>query len=60
MAERLLTVKEVAERLQLSTSAVYELTDAGLLRSLRLGVGRGAVRIRPADLEAYLGEAESR
>lgn len=54
--EPLLTVAEVAERLNLSTTAVYDLCNAGLLPCYRLGTGKKKppIRIRPEALEEYL------
>lgn len=49
--EQLLRVKQVAAMLDLNTSTVYRLIEAGRLRALRLGVGNGGLRI-PRD--AYL------
>ena len=51
---RLLTVPEVAEWLRISTSLVYQLADAGKLPVHRIGNGRGTIRFRPEDIEAYL------
>jgi excisionase family DNA binding protein len=50
----LLTVKQVAERLQVSSSAVYQLLDAGRLACHRIGTGRGAIRVSESDLESFL------
>ena len=50
----LLTVKEVARRLRVSQSLIYQLVDAGRLGCHRIGNGRGAIRIRPDDVAEYL------
>ncbi len=50
----LMTVKEVARRLRVSASLVYQLIDSGKLGCHRIGNGRGAIRIRPEDLANYL------
>ena len=50
----LLTVKEVAGRLRVSVSTVYELLQSGELPSFRVGLSGGALRISVADLETYL------
>lgn len=50
----LLTVPEVAVRLQISSSSVYLLIERGLLPHHRIGARRGAIRITEADLTAYL------
>ena len=49
-----LTVKDTAERLNVSARVVYDLVERGLLRCQRVGVGRGTIRIAPEDLESYL------
>jgi excisionase family DNA binding protein len=47
--ECLLTVREVAERLGVSTATVYALRERGELPHVRVS---NAIRIRPADLDA--------
>jgi len=42
--ERLLTVREVASRLGVSTALVYRLCERNELRSLRIGVPSGSKR----------------
>ncbi len=51
---RLLRVEEIAERLAISKSMAWKLIAYGEIRSLRIG---RAVRVRPEDLEAYIGSA---
>lgn len=51
----MLTVKMVAEKLNVAESTVYALIQGGRLPALRIGVGRGTIRIREEDLEAYIG-----
>ena len=53
---KLLTVKDVAERLSVSTSLVYQLVESGKLPVHRIGNGRGAIRFSPQDIETYLEE----
>jgi excisionase family DNA binding protein len=48
---RLLTVKEVAETMRVSTMTVYRLIKAGELAAIRVGKH---FRIRDADLTGYL------
>lgn len=48
-----MTVREAAKRLELSTSEVYALCRARLLRHCRFGIGRGKIMIQEADLELY-------
>jgi len=50
----MLTVKQVADRLQMSPTSVYDLIARGRLVALRLGPRGGAIRIRDEDLENYL------
>lgn len=50
---RLLRVEDVADQLTVSRSMAWKLVAAGELRSVRIG---RAVRVRPADLEAYLAD----
>jgi excisionase family DNA binding protein len=52
----LLTVREVADALRVSTMTVYRLIKAGHLASLRVGKG---YRIRAADLDRYLGRGRA-
>lgn len=49
--EQLLTVKDVATLLKLSTRFVYGLEASGALPCIRLGT---AVRFRPEDVRAYI------
>ena len=50
----MLTVKQVAERLNVSQSIIYALVDAGQIVCHRIGVGRGPIRITAEDLARYL------
>ena len=50
----LLTVRDTAERLNVSRNCVYQLVDAGKLACHRIGIGRGAIRITEEDIETYL------
>ncbi len=47
----MLTVKQAAERLNVSPRTVYDLIDAGQLPCQRIGTGRGTIRVHPADLD---------
>jgi excisionase family DNA binding protein len=49
-----MTVREVAARLEVTPATVYALCAAGKLGHLRVGVGKGAIRITEADLAAYV------
>lgn len=53
----LLTVRETADRLRCSSALVYSLCEKGKLAHVRLGLGRGTIRIRVADLDSFLGKA---
>ena len=50
----LLTVKEVAERLRVSRTCVYQLVERGKLVCHRIGLGRGAIRVSIEDLAAFV------
>ena len=52
MEKRLLTVKDVAHQLQLSTKSVYALTSDGLIRFHR--VGKRSIRFAPSDIARFL------
>jgi excisionase family DNA binding protein len=49
--ERLLTVREVAERLGISRALAYRLVREEIPRVV---IGRAAVRVRESDLDAYI------
>ena len=53
-AGRLLRIEDIADRLAVSRSMAWKLIAHGQLRSLRIG---RAVRVRRADLEAYITDA---
>ena len=50
----LLTVAEVAARLRVSRTCVYQLVNLGRLPHHRIGEEGGAIRISEEDLAAYL------
>lgn len=55
----MLNASTVAQQLGISRRAVYDLADRGILPCYRLGVGRGALRFDPADVEAYRASCRS-
>lgn len=57
MANQLLRVKDVAERLNVHLCTAYELIHEGKLPFLRVGSGRGTIRVRPADLERFIQDS---
>ncbi|MEX0703464.1 MAG: helix-turn-helix domain-containing protein [Planctomycetales bacterium] len=52
-----LTVREVADRLSISPSCVYQLIESGKLPHYRIGIGRGVIRILEEDLSGFLSAA---
>lgn len=58
MADKLITVKEVAERLAVSSRTVYRLIESGDLPSIQ--VGPKSRRVSEADLEAFLVKAKQK
>ncbi|MCE9566243.1 MAG: helix-turn-helix domain-containing protein [Planctomycetes bacterium] len=52
----LLTVKEAAPQLRLSSASVYALCAAKKLRHQRVGVGRGKILIPPDAIIEYLSK----
>lgn len=54
----MLTVKQVAMRLNVSQSCIYQLVETGKIPHHRIGTGRGAIRFTEANLEEYLVGAQ--
>ena len=52
-APMLLRVKEVSEHLGVSIGWVYQLVAAGRLKHLRVGLGRGTIRIKEESVDEY-------
>jgi excisionase family DNA binding protein len=50
----MLRVAEVAKRLGVSQALVYQLLTERRIPHFRLGTGRGTIRIRAEDVDAYL------
>ena len=53
-------VAQVAAMLDVHQATVYRDIEAGRLKALRVGSGKGALRILPAALDAYLALLEVR
>ena len=51
---QLLTVSEVADWLNVSRSLVYQLVEAKQIAACRIGNGRGAIRFRTEDIDAFV------
>lgn len=60
MQSAVLTVKEVAGRLRIGLSTVYELFDDGSLRGFRLRGARGAIRVYEESLAEFIQKNENR
>lgn len=50
----MLTVREVAGKLNVSQGCVYQLIAVGRLPHVRFGVGRGVIRVPEDDLAAFV------
>lgn len=53
-------VAQVAAMLDVHQATIYRDIEAGRLKALRVGSGKGALRILPAALDAYLALLEVR
>jgi excisionase family DNA binding protein len=51
-------VKQAAQRLEVSAATVYALVACGKLRCVRVGVGRGTIRILDEHIAEFLAGAE--
>lgn len=54
-APEMVRVRDVAKRMDVHRSTIYRAIEAGHLVALRVGSGRGALRITTEALDAYLG-----
>jgi excisionase family DNA binding protein len=52
------TVRQAAAKMEVWSSTLWVLVAAGSLKCMRIGHGRGAIRITEAHLAEYLGKAE--
>lgn len=50
----LLTVKDVAQKLNVSQSCIYQLVESGRIPHHRIGLGRGAIRFANDDIAIFL------
>lgn len=50
----MLTVKQVAQRLNCSSATVYALVDSGKLPVVKIGVRGGGMRIQLDDLQDFI------
>jgi excisionase family DNA binding protein len=55
---RLYRVRAVAEALDVSLATIYRAVESGALRAIRIGTGKGAVRIPGQAVEDYLAACE--
>jgi excisionase family DNA binding protein len=55
VTERLLTLADVAEQLNVSSSQVYALVRTKELRAIKIG-GRGQWRVEPSVLKAFIAK----
>lgn len=53
LPEKLLTVREVAAQLRVCRATVYKMAERGDLPHVRMA---GAVRVHPADLDAFVAQ----
>lgn len=50
------TVYEIAKLLKVSQRTVYNWIDFGYLKAVKVGSGKGTIRVLKTDLEAFLQE----
>ena len=55
MTRRFLTLADVADLLNVSSSQTYALVRSGQLRGIKIG-GRGQWRVEESELERFIGE----
>lgn len=60
MSNAMLTVREAAERLNVSEKTVRNLLSHGLMSFHRIGTGRGVIRISENAIVAHLADNEVR
>jgi excisionase family DNA binding protein len=52
--QAMMTVRQVADRLQCSVGLVYALCAGGYLKHHRLGIGRGTIRVTEVQLQRFI------
>ena len=57
MKKKWFSVKEVADILGLAATTIYSLCEQRKIEHLRVGVGRGAIRISHDALDAFISES---
>ena len=55
---KLLTVGQVADWLNISKSSVYQMVEAGKLPVIRLGLAKGSLRFEQSDILEFLSNAK--
>lgn len=55
---RVLRVKTVAEMLDVSVATIYRAIESGALPALKMGTGKGALRVPAAAVREYLRACE--
>jgi excisionase family DNA binding protein len=56
--ERLLTVDQVADRLQVTPATVRDWLRAGKIRGMRIGATRAGWRVRESEIQRFIEAAE--
>ena len=56
---RLNADSKTSRKVALWPRTIYDLCDAGRLKCQRIGTGRGTIRIRPTDLDAYTSDSSA-
>lgn len=55
-----MTVAEAAKLLEVRPGTVYSLCRAGLIGHMRIGVGRGTIRLTVEDVERFKADARAK
>lgn len=54
----LLTIRDVQARLNVSRACAYALIQQGVLPHIRIGTGRGTIRVDADDLEQFIQQSK--